>query len=189
VAYEIDFLPVGDGEKSGDAIAMRFWGVNTRALDQTVVVIDGGTKESGAALVEHVRVHYNTKTINGVICTHSDADHASGLTEVLENCTVQRLLMHTPWTHFADIDKFLTDDAISTDELKRHFKKSLDSARGLEALAKRKGIPVYEPFSDTIASNENFTVLGPSKAVYEGLLQSFRCAPEGFRESRGGSSH
>ena len=25
MAYEIDFLPVGEGEKGGDCIAMRFW--------------------------------------------------------------------------------------------------------------------------------------------------------------------
>jgi beta-lactamase superfamily II metal-dependent hydrolase len=180
VAYEIDFLPVGEGDKSGDAIAMRFWTPNSIPLNQTVVVIDGGTKESGAALAEHIAIHYNTQTVDAVICSHSDADHASGLTEVLENCKVKSLLMHTPWAHFADLDKYLTGDAISTDKLRRHFKKSLDSARALETLAKQKGIQIYEPFSDPAASNEHFSILGPSKTFYEGLLQSFRCAPEIF---------
>jgi len=180
LAYEIDFLPVGDGDKSGDAIAMRFWNPNAIPPKQTVVVIDGGTKESGAALAEHIGIHYNTQTVNAVICTHSDADHASGLTEVLENCKVESLLMHTPWTHFADLDNYLTDEAISTDKLKRHFKKSLDSARALETLAKQKGIQIYEPFSGPAASNDHFSILGPSKKFYEGLLQSFRCAPESF---------
>ena len=180
MAYEIDFLPVGDGDKSGDAIAMRFWNPNAVPFAQTVVVIDGGTKDSGAAIVNHIGVHYNTNTVDAVICTHSDADHASGLTEVLENCKVSSLLMHTAWTHFADLDKYLTDEVISADKLRQHFKKSLDSARALEALAKKMGIQVYEPFSDPTASNDHFSILGPSKKFYEGLLQSFRCAPESF---------
>jgi beta-lactamase superfamily II metal-dependent hydrolase len=179
MAYEIDFLPVGDGG-SGDAIAMRFWDVGANPPQQTVVVIDGGTKESGAALVEHLGIHYKTTTVNGAICTHSDADHASGLIEVLENCKVERLLMHLPWTHFADLDKFLTEETITTDKLKQHFKKSLDGARALEALARKKRIQIYEPFSDTVASNDSFSILGPSKKFYEDLLQSFRCVPESF---------
>jgi beta-lactamase superfamily II metal-dependent hydrolase len=178
MAFEIDFLPVGEGEKSGDAIAMRFGNLNAIPAQQTVVVIDGGTKASGTALVEHIGIHYKTTTVNAVICTHSDADHASGLTEVLERCKVERFFMHTPWTHFADLDKFLAED--TTNRLKQHFKKSLDSARELEALAKKKGIQIYEPFADTISVSENFSILGPRKKFYESLLQSFRCAPESF---------
>ena len=86
--------------------------------------------------------------------------------------------MHLPWNHFSDLDKFLTDETITTDGLKRHFKKSLDNARELEALAKSKGITIYEPFSDTVTASQNLSILGPSKKFYENLLQSFRCAPE-----------
>ena len=179
MAYEIDFLPVGEGAKSGDAIAMRFGSFGANPPQQTVVVIDGGTKESGAALVEHIKMYYHTTTVNAVICTHSDADHASGLTEVLEKCKVESLLMHLPWTHFDDLDKFLTDESVTTDRLKRRFKKSLDSARELEALARQKGIKkIFEPFSDTVNSSDSFSILGPSKKFYEDLLQSFRCAPQ-----------
>src|SRR5262245_4806281 len=99
MAYEIDFMPVGDGERSGDAVAMRFG--NLQSGQQTVVVIDGGTKESGNALVEHVRSFYGTQTVDAVVCTHSDADHASGLTEVLDSLTVKELWMHLPWQHAA----------------------------------------------------------------------------------------
>ena len=46
MAYQVDFLPVGDGAKSGDAIAMRFG--NFANPQQTyVVVIDGGFQSSG----------------------------------------------------------------------------------------------------------------------------------------------
>jgi len=180
MAFEIDFLPVGDGEKSGDAIAMRFGNLNANPPQQTVVVIDGGTKESGTALVKHIQTYYRTDSVQAVICTHSDADHASGLTEVLAICKVDRLLMHLPWNHFADLDKFLTEEAISRDKLKQHFKKSLDSARALVALANKRGVQIYEPFSDTFSPSDNFAILSPSKKFYEDLLQSFRCAPESF---------
>ena len=51
MAYEIDFLPVGDGSKSGDAIALRY-GNLTDSSQQTVVIIDGGYSDDGEALVE-----------------------------------------------------------------------------------------------------------------------------------------
>jgi glyoxylase-like metal-dependent hydrolase (beta-lactamase superfamily II) len=172
--HEIDFLPVGDGERSGDAIALRFWD-SLKPNEQSVVVLDGGTKESGAKLVEHITTHYKTKVVNAVICTHSDADHASGLTEVLENLDVKHLFMHLPWKHMGDLEEQLKK-AQPTDELRQHFKKSLDNAHELEKLASKKGIPIHEPFSDKIPPNNVFAILGPSTRYYEGLLKSFRCA-------------
>ncbi len=176
MAYEIDFLTVGDGERSGDAIAMRF-GPKLQPGSQSVLIIDGGTKESGKALVEHVRTHYGTEVVNAVFCTHSDADHASGLTEVIETLDVQALWMHLPWNHVKDIDELLKDANMSASSAVRHFKKSLDNAHELVKLAAKNGIDVFEPFSDTTKASDNFTILGPSKTYYEELLCEFRCAP------------
>lgn len=173
---EIDFLKVGDGERSGDAIALRFWN-QAQPGAQTVVVIDGGTKESGAELVSHITTQYRTNVVDAVICTHSDADHASGLTEVLENLHVKYLLMHLPWNHVADIEENLKK-ASATDKVRQHFRKSLENAHELEKLAKKKGIPIDEPFSDKFAPNNVFTILGPSTTFYENLLKSFRCVDE-----------
>src|SRR5882724_11520972 len=128
MAYEIDFMPVGEGERGGDAIALRFGNLPG---EQTVIVLDGGTKESGAELVSHIDSQYKTKIVDSVLCTHSDADHASGLTEVLENLTVRRLYMHLPWNHVRDLEDQLKK-ASATDEVRQHFRKSLDSARQLE---------------------------------------------------------
>jgi hypothetical protein len=50
LGYEIDFLPVGNGDKSGDAIAVRYG----EPGNYKVMVVDGGTKESGQALVAHI---------------------------------------------------------------------------------------------------------------------------------------
>jgi hypothetical protein len=54
MGYEIDFLPVGEGEDSGDAIALRFGSLFGPRSEQTVVVIDGGFKESAEGLVSHI---------------------------------------------------------------------------------------------------------------------------------------
>lgn len=50
---EIDFLPVGEGEHSGDAIAIRW----KQGDESKVMIYDGGTKGYGEALVNHVRNH------------------------------------------------------------------------------------------------------------------------------------
>jgi beta-lactamase superfamily II metal-dependent hydrolase len=76
--YEIDFLPVGSGERSGDAICVRY---GTPGYYK-VMVYDGGTKESGEALVKHIREHYGTHHVDYVVCSHPDADHAFGLSVV-----------------------------------------------------------------------------------------------------------
>jgi beta-lactamase superfamily II metal-dependent hydrolase len=180
MAFEIDFLPVGDGERSGDAIALRFG--DLKAGQQTVVVIDGGTKESGQALIQHIKTHYGTETVDAAICTHSDADHASGLTEVLDSLTVKQLWMHLPWQHASNIDDLFKDPRVTASSLMRNFKKSLDNAHQLANLAGKKGIPVYEPFSDNAKADGKFVILGPSKELYEKLLLTFRCSPEPAEE-------
>ncbi len=63
MAYEIDFLPVGEGERSGDAIALRIGDLSARDK-QLVLVIDGGTKESGEELVKHIKQYYQTDHVD-----------------------------------------------------------------------------------------------------------------------------
>src|SRR5271155_1444483 len=91
---EIDFLQVGDGERSGDAVALRYGDLPTGF---EVMVIDGGNKASGEALVRHITSEYGTTTVGHVLNTHPDGDHSSGLTEVLRYLDVKKLWMHRPW--------------------------------------------------------------------------------------------
>ena len=50
--FEFDFLPVGDGERSGDAICVRF----TSPTNGSYIhgVIDAGFEDDGDAIVRHV---------------------------------------------------------------------------------------------------------------------------------------
>lgn len=170
--WEVDFLRVGEGEKCGDAIALRF-GALTGPRDQSVFVIDGGTQESGELLVQHIRKHYGTNTVDVAISTHPDMDHSSGLAVVLESADVRRLLMHQPWNHAAVIRSMFQDGRVTAKGLEDRVWRALQCARDLESIATRKKIPIEEPFSDTFGG-----ILSPSRAFYETQLARFRCMPE-----------
>jgi len=46
--FEIEFFPVGEGSRAGDAITVRY---EVAPGDYRVMVIDGGTDDAGAAVV------------------------------------------------------------------------------------------------------------------------------------------
>ena len=50
MGYEIDFMPVEAGEKSGDAIAFRIFDNQS----SWIFAVDGGYTDSGDALVQHI---------------------------------------------------------------------------------------------------------------------------------------
>ena len=171
--YEVDFLPVGEGEKSGDAITFRFSRDNGRSW--VIGVIDGGTKDSGTALCEHIKTHYgNPSQINMVLLTHPDGDHASGLTEVLNSFDVKLLVMHQPWNHVSEIFDKISDDRVTQDSMVKRLQEELPFAYELEKLALSKRIPITEPFSDGFISTSPFNILSPSKTFYLDQLLGFR---------------
>ena len=180
MGYEVDYIPVGSGERSGDAIALRWGYLESGRGDQCVVVIDGGTEESGAALVEHIRHYYQTSRVDFMICTHCDADHASGLSVVVDQLRVGKLLMHEPWQYADEIHKLVTDGRVTKPSLTRRIEGGLKAAHDLWESAARRRIEVVEPFSGwgTKQLDGTITVLGPTQAYYKQLLSKFRCMPQ-----------
>ena len=181
MGYEVDFLPVGNGEKSGDAIAVRFGDLQSQDRSkQFVMVIDGGTRESGQRLVQHIREYYDTTHVDLVVNTHPDGDHASGLSVVLEELTVDQLWMHLPWEHSDDIHHLFHDGRITSGSLSERMRAALQNAKDLAAIAKRKDIPIVEPFAGVGGTLLGGTVrvLGPDLAYYQSLLPDFRSTPE-----------
>lgn len=173
---QVDFLPVDSGEKSGDAIALRYGDFSDRSLFK-VVVIDGGTMDSGANLVEHIKSYYRTDHVDLVICTHPDADHASGLRELLNNCTVSELWIHKPWDHSEEIRDLFHDGRITTNSLSERLRKAYNYAHQLVEIAEEKGIDVREPFAERESEDGTLTVLGPSIDYYRELLPEFARSP------------
>ncbi|RFU47066.1 ComEC/Rec2 family competence protein [Paraburkholderia sp. DHOC27] len=170
---EIDFLPVGDGEHSGDAIAVRW----LEDGQYKVLVYDGGHRGTGQALVDHVKVHYGTTYVDFVVNSHPDNDHAGGLSIVLEQLSVGQLWMHQPWNYSDDIRHYFRDGRITSDSLAKRLQAKMGAAYALEKLAEKKQIPVYEPFAGSRIGI--FTVLSPGQYRYvHELIPEFEKSPE-----------
>lgn len=175
--YEIDFIPVGEGEKNGDAIAMRI----TKNGKTEIYVIDGGTQASGKALVQHIRKYYGAKRVDYLISTHPDMDHISGLKVVLEELEVGELWMHKPWEHASEIIDDIQDEdgRVTLDSLIKRIKESARLATEVEEMAKKqqqKKIKICEPFQGAKIGSY-FHVLSPSKPWYRELLKDFDNMP------------
>lgn len=179
MGFEIDFLPVGEGARSGDAIALRWGNLFGPRDQQFVMVVDGGNKDSGAALVSHIKGYYDTSVVDLALNTHPDADHASGLSVVLEELTVRKLWLHQPWNRLEHIHDLVQDGRITHDSLQARIEEALEAAHYLEELAEEKGIPIWEPFMSVPMTRGTATVrvLGPSEAYYTELLPQFDDMP------------
>ncbi|HVU46940.1 MAG TPA: hypothetical protein VHD85_12475 [Terracidiphilus sp.] len=176
MGYEVDYIAVGEGEKSGDAICLRYGNLAGPREEQVVITIDGGTIESGDKVVEHVKAHYCTDSVDVAILSHPDTDHASGMRQILENLRVGMVAMHLPWDHSHAAKALLEDSSISTDSIRTKLRRNLSAAREIEQIAKRKQIPIVEPFAGA-TNNSGLVVLGPTKDYYREMLCCFDCMP------------
>ncbi|WP_328750570.1 MBL fold metallo-hydrolase [Streptomyces sp. NBC_00285] len=170
MGYEIDFLPVGEESSGGDAIALRYGNLYGSRDEQTVVVIDGGYRVAGEALVEHIRERYDTGTVDLVVSTHPDQDHISGLRVVLEELDVKKLLMHKPWSHSTGMQRAKMILSLNAQALHTELRDSLQGATALEEVAKAQGVPIEEPFLDWTSEDGVLRVLGPTEDYYRELL-------------------
>lgn len=172
MAYQIDFLTVGDpGEdgkccKSGDAIALRYGNLCGPRGEQTVMIVDGGFTSAGEALVKHVKEHYGTDVVDFVVSSHPHDDHIQGLFPVVESLKVCTLLMHKPWDHAHGVLEFTNDDRTTLTGTRRRLRESFAAARNLNALATRKGVNVLEPFQGAHTEGNVVLFLGPSVDFY-----------------------
>lgn len=173
---QIDFLPVDSGEKSGDAIAFRYGDFSQRSKFK-VVVIDGGTKDSGNRLVEHIQKYYGNNHVDLVVCTHPDADHASGLRQVLNHCSVGELWIHKPWDHSEHVRDLFHDGRMTDNSLSERLMQGYTYAYELVQLAEEKGIAIREPFAGRQSEDRCLTVLGPTIDYYRELLPDFARSP------------
>jgi beta-lactamase superfamily II metal-dependent hydrolase len=177
MAYEVDMLAVGEASRSGDAIALRFGNLTGRREEQTIVIIDGGTKDSGEMLVSHIKTYYSTDTVDFVIATHPDCDHVNGLKVVIENLKVNTLLMHQPWNHSADVRRDFRDHRLTITGLSSKLERALADASELEDIATRRGVKIIEPFAGAATVDNTIHVLAPTEDYYCSLLCDFRKTP------------
>jgi beta-lactamase superfamily II metal-dependent hydrolase len=184
LAFEIDFHPVGDGEKGGDAITIQYGRLNSENnFLQKVIVIDGGSLDSGKEVVEHIKHVYKTNTVDLIINTHPDNDHCSGLREVINNLTVKEIWIHRPWLSSSEFLNMFKDGRITNNSLKARLKDALNVVSEIESLAKSKRITLREPFTGLTFDDGVVTVLGPTENFYKELLPQLRSTPAPANES------
>lgn len=177
MGYEIDFMAVGDGSSGGDAIVLRYGDLAASRDEWTVIVVDGGYKKSGQALVDHIVNVYGTNKVNIVVSTHPDQDHISGLEIVLEQLDVDYLLMHQPWRHSEVVEEARAAGFVTIEAASEKVAKSLQEMSTLEEIAQAKGVPIVEPFAGVQTKDGCFRVLGPTLEYYEELLPQIVSAP------------
>ncbi len=137
--YEIDFLPVHT-TKSGDAIAIRY----QDGAHWYVHVVDGGYASTASDLAKHIRTYFGTETINNVVVTHPDQDHAEGLAPILEEMEVGALWMLRPWTYAAQLlPHFARYTSVAN--LAERLREEYPYIAELETIANRKSIPIGAP--------------------------------------------
>lgn len=169
---EIEFMPVGEGAKAGDAIVVRYGTVESYEL----MIIDGGHEATGTMLVKHVREHFgNNPIISHVVLTHSDTDHASGLRAVLSDLKVNKLWLHLPWVHAAPARQYFQNKNWTDQGLQKAILKEYDLISEIAKIAIDKKISIKPAFAGEIIGP--FRILSPYIGNYNLLMPQFDRTP------------
>lgn len=191
MGYELDLLPVGNGEKSGDAILLRFGDLNKGKSSQCVIIIDGGYKNTAEKIKSHLRKYYNCVNnadkieIDLMILSHPDNDHVSGLVELAKDPEVQinNILMHRPWKEM-DVSWF-KDGRITNDSLKERLADAFEKAYELDRAT--PNAKKLSPFPTTYTCGEaQLHILAPSEDRYKTCIAQCGKTPQSIFESREG---
>ncbi len=165
---EIEFFAVGENSKPGDAIIVRYGEPDAYQL----MLVDGGHAETGETLVNHLRKYFGRDvSLEHVVLTHSDGDHASGLREVLRKIPVQKLWLHVPWWLAEEARHLFKDKRWTKEGLLAAIKKEYDIISEIVDLAIAAKCKIYYPFQGSFIGP--FTVLSPSRQAYVHLLPQF----------------
>lgn len=175
LGYEIDFLPVGDGTKSGDAILLRFGDLYKGQSAQKVVLIDGGYKGTAEAIKKQMQKYYNCKNNEGklqidlMILSHPDIDHVSGLVEIATDSDFQikMIMMHRPWEELSI--SWFKDGRITSNSLRQRLKDAFSKAYELDYATKYIDNADIQQGSYEF-NGATFSILAPSALLYRRKL-------------------
>lgn len=177
---EIDFLPVGD-KSSGDAILIRY------CIDNVITInsIDGGYSDTADTVSDHMVRYYGTKSIQNLVITHPDRDHASGAKKIIENLDVANVWMNRPWLYAAElINRF--SKFSNVDNLEKRLREIYPFLNAVESAALERGIPIHDAFQGTEISN--FTVLAPTKKRFLDLIVESEKSPQSVKVATASAS-
>lgn len=183
MAYEIDYIGVkaDKATKDADAICLRWkTGIALNGMPiYKVGVIDGGFEAHGNAMIAHMNQYYfddaegvkskEKKTIDFVVVTHPDQDHAIGLKQVLKAFDVKKIYMNRPWLYVDELFDKVNDGRITKQSLRKRLRNNYETIADIENIAEENKIPIYEAFEGTYVENE-ILILSPEKQFYLDLL-------------------
>lgn len=170
---EIDFLATEKG--SGDAIVLRYGDFDN---EYKVVVIDAGYKTTGEKLVKLIKQYYGENTIvDLMICTHSDQDHASGLTTVMEAFKVKKIWINLPWDYTDDLIDNVNDGRITTNGLESSLKSKYPYVDKIHQKAIQDKIPMYPLIRGSVFDNGVIKILSPTREYHRDLLKQSSKTP------------
>lgn len=183
MAYEIDYIGVkaDKATKDADAICLRWkTGIALNGMPiYKVGVIDGGFEAHGNAMIAHMNQYYfddaegvkskEKKTIDFVVVTHPDQDHAIGLKQVLKAFDVKKNYMNRPWLYVDELFDKVNDGRITKQSLRERLRNNYETIADIENIAEENKIPIYEAFEGTYVENE-ILILSPEKQFYLDLL-------------------
>lgn len=183
MAYEIDYIGVkaDKATKDADAICLRWkTGIALNGMPiYKVGVIDGGFEAHGNAMIAHMNQYYfddaegakskEKKTIDFVVVTHPDQDHAIGLKQVLKAFDVKKIYMNRPWLYVDELFDKVNDGRITKQSLRERLRNNYKTIVDIENIAEENEIPIYEAFEGTYVENE-ILILSPEKQFYLDLL-------------------
>lgn len=183
MAFEIDLLPVGSEKKSGDCIAMRYGDLVNGKRQQTVIVVDGGYKDTWQkTLKPHLRNYYNCEYdgklhIDIVILSHPDQDHVSGLVEMAKDSEVEiaQVWMHKPWEELTT--SWFKDGRITKESLKERLGDAFEKAKELADISWTRNVKLLDVGPIPIKNGALITILGPSKEFYKTCIANCEKTP------------
>ena len=139
----------------------------------------GGVEAHGNAMIAHMNQYYfddaegvkskEKKTIDFVVVTHPDQDHAIGLKQVLKAFDVKKIYMNRPWLYVDELFDKVNDGRITKQSLRKRLRNNYETIADIENIAEENKIPIYEAFEGTYVENE-ILILSPEKQFYLDLL-------------------
>lgn len=172
--YEIDFIGINEHTKDASAVCLRWYCEQARRY--IVVVYDGGFKIHGEALVSILKKYYfadeTDPTIDIVICSHSDDDHAAGLVELFDHFKVTNLIVNRPWMFSEELFPLVDDGRKTKNSVEIELKEKYSSIANLEETATSAGTNIYDGFT-SLNFDDIFSplkILSPTKEMYLQLI-------------------
>ena len=173
--WEIDLLPIKESKQSGDCILLRFGDLFAGKQKQNVFIIDGGFSDTAKSIKEHLKKYYNcyydgVYHITGMILTHPDQDHISGLVELLidEQIKISNLIVNAPWKTLTR--SWFKDGRITNNSLKVELQDVFNKLNELITLSierhNAKILYGFDILGELTCNGAKFTILGPDKMFY-----------------------